>query len=213
MSQNKADETFQESVQALANWLIFLEEKRNAYNRQLERAINAQAGTQEVLSVTAETPGNGRGTAEKPPTSTAETGTPDEVLYDAWDTSDEAGTTPLAPAGIRLDTWDTPGNGQAPSLTQGMLASKTPDNGAGGTISLDDSWQLDEGNDSLLDEFPDWLTATSVTDGPGASAPVRPHPGSAEEKTPNVLSDNGPGESRPPDGGTTEKDDEVDPWL
>ncbi len=39
----KADETFQESVQALANWITFLEGKRGVYRRQLERASAAQA--------------------------------------------------------------------------------------------------------------------------------------------------------------------------
>ena len=38
----KADETFQESVQALADWITFLEGKRGVYRRQLERASAAQ---------------------------------------------------------------------------------------------------------------------------------------------------------------------------
>jgi hypothetical protein len=39
----KADETFQESVQALADWITFLEGKKGVYQRQLERASAAQA--------------------------------------------------------------------------------------------------------------------------------------------------------------------------
>jgi hypothetical protein len=39
----KADETFQESVQALADWITFLESKKGTYQRQLERASAAQA--------------------------------------------------------------------------------------------------------------------------------------------------------------------------
>jgi hypothetical protein len=39
----KADETFQESVQALADWITFLEGKKGTYQRQLERASAAQA--------------------------------------------------------------------------------------------------------------------------------------------------------------------------
>ncbi|RLD06655.1 MAG: hypothetical protein DRI56_07820, partial [Chloroflexota bacterium] len=34
----KADETFQESVQALAAWITFLEGKKLTYRQQLERA-------------------------------------------------------------------------------------------------------------------------------------------------------------------------------
>jgi hypothetical protein len=40
----KADETFQESVQALANWVAYLEQKKTYYTRQLERA--SQQGAQ-----------------------------------------------------------------------------------------------------------------------------------------------------------------------
>ncbi|MEA3341763.1 MAG: hypothetical protein U9R15_17500, partial [Chloroflexota bacterium] len=50
----KADETFQESVQALANWLTFLEGKLNYYTRQLERARAHQSQGEQPVEV--ETP-------------------------------------------------------------------------------------------------------------------------------------------------------------
>ena len=39
---SKADETFQESVQALAVWITFLEGKKRTYEQQLERASAQQ---------------------------------------------------------------------------------------------------------------------------------------------------------------------------
>ena len=41
---SKADETYQESIQALADWITFLEGKQRQYARQLERASAAQQG-------------------------------------------------------------------------------------------------------------------------------------------------------------------------
>ena len=43
-TQTKADETFQEGVQALANWIQFLEGKQRTYKQQLERARAAGNG-------------------------------------------------------------------------------------------------------------------------------------------------------------------------
>jgi len=44
MTTTRTDQAFQESVQAMADWITFLEQKKLAYERQLERA--RAAGTE-----------------------------------------------------------------------------------------------------------------------------------------------------------------------
>ena len=106
---NKADETFQESVQALANWIAFLERKLTYYTRQLERASAQQpsqdASVEEVPAAPVEegSPEGDAGTWVHVETGAADredTSTKDDALggwdfeeddeLDSWDIEEEA---------------------------------------------------------------------------------------------------------------------------
>ena len=92
-----ADQTFQESVQALANWRQFLALKREEYIRQLERARSA---VQE-----SETEGGPNGVPEEPEQAPA-------LDLEAWEVVPIP--EPAPNLGPDLNVWDVPGESVLP---------------------------------------------------------------------------------------------------
>ena len=92
-----ADQTFQESVQALANWRQFLALKREEYIRQLERARSA---VQE-----SETEGGPNGVPEEPEQAPA-------LDLEAWEVVPIP--EPAPNLGPDLNVWDIPGESVLP---------------------------------------------------------------------------------------------------
>ena len=147
---NKADETFQESVQALANWIAFLERKLTYYTRQLERASAQQpsqdASVEEVPAAPVE-----EGVKEAPDVGNAgtwvqvetgaadreDTSTKDDALggwdfeeddeLDSWDIEEdpsdgEQGDHTAVGSEGELDSWDTEGgNGRAKEAADAVM--------------------------------------------------------------------------------------------
>lgn len=169
MSQTKADETFQESVQALANWLTFLEEKKREYQHQLERAIKAQS-SQENRHPSPEDRPPATAPADEPPAA-------DRIAYEEWNErpANSSDTVPLS-----LDAWIT-GHGDSVQAARGnggvqrsvMLEAWDVSTGDGpGSQSQTHSPRQndappDDGDTAgdTADGFPSWLTAPAEDDG------------------------------------------------
>ena len=221
MSLTKADETFQESVQALANWLVFLEEKKAAYARQLERAISVQSTSVETIPpIAPEHPNNGHDPAEKQPVGKVEASAPADTLLDAWDVPGAA----EIPADVHLETWDTLDEAEIPMDVR-LEAWDTPDNAEEASQSpaepaLSESGILEAGTPAVnkaaaLEEFPDWLVTpsddlvpSSAEILPDATVEIIP-----DNSATDVLPDDGQGAARTLDNGTADMDNGLDPWL
>ena len=100
-----ADQTFQESVQALANWRQFLALKREEYIRQLERARSASQDSAPVE--------NEPVPVQSPPPNLMEPAAPPPVSgLDTWEVVPIP--EPAPNLGPDLNVWDVPGESVLP---------------------------------------------------------------------------------------------------